>query len=209
MTLPELYYSFPTLYQLSHLLPPSLFWRHRTTQIVLTELLHFKDAPGKMLEIGCGSGHLLKKISKFFPKMECIGIDSSCAMIAHAARDDEVGNLRFLVVDFLEMMRSPVELNNFEAVVSVNSWAFFPLEASIALLRKIVKQGTRFVAITYSNAPWSRIHSRVLSSVLRRPLYLHDPLEFVSCLNRSGFHAEYVRIDPFEGSYLIRAVFLG
>jgi SAM-dependent methyltransferase len=207
MTLAELYYSFPTLYRLSHVLPPGLFWRHRATDVILTELLASKMSTGKILEIGCGSGDLLRKIAKLFPDNECLGIDSSDAMIAYASRNKKLVNLHFLVLDFFRIRQSPFELRDFGTVVSVNTWAFFPLHSSVRLLRDVVKPGGRFVAITYSDAAWSRIHSRVLSSVLRQRLYLHHPWQFVSALNHFGFEARYAKINRFEGSYLVNAVF--
>lgn len=206
MNLSELYYSFPTLYQLAYLIPPGLFWRRRATQVILAELLALKNTRGKILEIGCGSGFLSRKLAKLCHDMTIFGIDSSNAMVAYASSRNEMSNLEFLALDFFKIGENRLGLDKFEVVVSLNAWSFFLLDPSIELLRKISKRGTKFIAVTYSGTPWSKLHSRILSSLFKRPLYLHQPSQFLSVLNRFGFEAEYTRIDPIEGSYLIRAV---
>lgn len=208
MNLSELYYSIPTLYELPYLIPPELYWRHRATEAILKELLTSKRIKGKILEIGCGSGFLSSKLAKLFPDMVIYAIDSSKAMIAYASRKNSLANLDFFYVDFFKILESELGFEKFETVISLNAWPFFPLEPSIELVSKISKRGTKFIAVTYWGTPWSKFHSRVLSSLLKKSLYLHQPSRFLEVLRKFGFEADHRQVDSIEGSYLVRAVHL-
>lgn len=172
---------------------------------ILGELSVPQGINGKILEIGCGSGFLSKKIANTLQYMTIYAIDSSAAMISYAARKNEAANLKFLNLEFFKIAESSLGLEKFQVVVSLNAWTFFPLEPSIELLSKISKRGTKCIVVTYCRTLWSKFHSRTLSLLFGKSLYLHEPQQFVSALKAFGFEAQYIWIDPFEGSYLIRA----
>ncbi len=207
MNLTQVYYSFPSLYQLPYLIPPELVWRHKAVQAISEHVHVPHELNTKILEIGCGSGFLSRKLAKSLPNATICAIDSSNAMITHASRNSAQTNLRFLSLDYFGIPGSPLGVEKFDVVVSLNAWCFFALEPSIEMLRKICKRGTRFIAVTYSGTLWSKIHSWILSSLLKEPLYLHEPIEFMKALGNHGFEAKYNLVDSIEGSYLVRAVF--
>jgi|GEM_PF-3341468 len=204
MNLQGLYYSFPELYEVPYLIPPYLIWRHRAIEAILKEVVSWQEIRGRILEIGCGSGFLSEKIAKLLEKREIHAIDSSERMIAYCSRRRSLENLRFRRLDFFWVVKNELGNEKFEAIVSLNAWPFFELRPSLEAVRRISNVGTRFVAVTYAKAMWSRIHSRMLAAILGRPVYLHDPDEFVFLMERFGFKTEYCWIDSVEGSYLVR-----
>lgn len=205
----KLYYSFPALYELPYLIPPELIWRHRATEVILSKLLDLDNLRGKILEIGCGSGFLSKKIAKLLPNMQIYAIDLSANMILYASRKNSLENLKFFNLDFFKILKSDLKFTKFDVVVSLNAWPFFQLEPSVELLKIISKRGTTFFAVTYSNTFWSKVHSRTLSFLFGRHIYLHKPQQFLSVLKNFGFDAQYIWIDSIEGSYLVLAERLG
>ena len=209
MTLRRLYYSFPTLHELPYFVPPGLFWRQRAATALTREVVGQELIEGKILEIGCGSGFLSQRMANMLSSKTIYGIDASGAMISYAAARNRAKNLRFLVLDFLEIGTSVLTSERFAAIVSLNVWPFFPLEESLRVVKQVSSHGTRFVAVTYCRTNWSRFHRGVLSSLFRRPLYIHEPAEFLSALSKFGFQGTYIPIDRLEGSYLVSTVLVG
>jgi SAM-dependent methyltransferase len=206
MTFGDLYYSFPTLHELPYFIPPGLFWRQRAADALLQQLLDQKEIQGAILEIGCGSGFLSRKIAKVFPDNTIYGIDTSQAMISYAGCRSDEGNLKFLHLDFFDIGTSVLRDERFGAIVSLNVWPFLPLERSLRVVREMSRQQARFVAVTYSRTAWSRFHRRFLSRLFRRPLYIHNPDQFMLVLERFGFEGTCRRIDQVEGTYIVSTV---
>lgn len=171
---------------------------------ILAELVKIEDNAGSLLEIGSGSGVLSKLVAKQLQEMSVYSIDVSPGMVEYASSRNDLSNLRFFNIDFFDLEEAQLCPEGFEVIVSLNSWCFFPLEESVSLLKTISKRRTEFVAVTYAQSVWSHLHSRLLSSVLRVPLYLHRPCEFVETLERNGFRSSYRWVDRVEGTYLVK-----
>ncbi len=198
------YYALPSLYELPFLVPPHSVWRRRAAEAILTEVIGNENHTGTLLEIGSGSGFLSRMLAKRMRAMRIYAIDVSRGMVEYAASRNDLPNLRFFNIDFFDLAEGELCRDGFEVIISLNSWCFFSLEESVGLVRLLSKRGTDFVAVTYAGSLWSRVHSRLLSSVLRRPLYLHRPSEFVKALERKGFRSTYRWVDRIEGSYLVK-----
>jgi len=55
-----------------------------------------------ILDIGCGNGDYLGRISSFFPKKRYLGIDISSAMISIARATHGAGHIDFTASDFFQ-----------------------------------------------------------------------------------------------------------
>ena len=59
-------------------------------------------APGVVVDLGCGSGELTRGLLERWPSASVLGVDSSAAMVAQAARQALPGRLEFVHGDLRE-----------------------------------------------------------------------------------------------------------
>jgi ubiquinone/menaquinone biosynthesis C-methylase UbiE len=116
--------------------------------------------PGYALDIGCGPGGILKKISTRLPEWRCIGVDRSSAMIGRALQNgqpDSRVRLQFLIGDANAL---PFPDAAFDLVLcnSVLHHMSHPLRL-LAEIRRVAKPG-----------------AAILLRDLRRPSWLNYPL---------------------------------
>ncbi len=88
----------------------------RTADLALTCV----PAPGRILDVGCGTGYLLGQLAARAPQAEVLaGIDAAPAMVAVARRAAADGRLRFMVGT---AERLPWPAATFDLVVSTTSF---------------------------------------------------------------------------------------
>ena len=91
------------------------------------------DAPGAILEVGCGGGHALALLRARFPHADIAGIDRSALQAARAHALNPA-----IRVEALALADAPAVLGEFGAVLAINVNAFWtdpaPSLASLALL---------------------------------------------------------------------------
>lgn len=95
------------------------------------------DPCGPVLEVGCGTGRVTRRLADRCG--EVLGIDASAAMV-RVARERSRGhsNTRFEQVDFQRFEPAP---RSFDAVVSVATLHHLPLRESLARMRAWVAPG--------------------------------------------------------------------
>ena len=106
-------------------------------------------ANDNVLDLGCGSGWLSRRLGKMVPEGRVVGMDISDEMIRIARRNSrDQHNLLFVVGEAAEI---PWEPNFFTHAISVESAYYWPNPATGAkeLFRVLRPRGTAWVLINY------------------------------------------------------------
>ncbi len=186
------------LYDTQH----SFVWEHGTE---LVELL--APTPGeRILDLGCGTGHLTAKIAESGATV--LGVDSAPSMVEQARQNYPA--LRFELADARDL---PYH-EEFDAVVSnaVLHWVR-PPEKAIEGVWRALKPGTRFVAEFGGKGNIALVLDAIRSALDQvqpstpptgQPdFYFPDPDEYASLLENHGFSAIqatlFDRPTPLDG----------
>jgi trans-aconitate methyltransferase len=190
----------PALYDDKH----SFVWKYGAS---LLELLA-PQAGERILDLGCGTGHLTAQIAE--AGAEVIGIDTAVAMIEQARK--AYPQLRFEIMD----ARNFTFAEPFDAVFSnaVLHWVKRAGEV-IACVRRALKPGGRFVA-EFGGRGNVRQIAAALESVFvelgygsfESPWYYPSVAEYASLLEQNGLEVTYAtlfdRPTPLEGEHGLR-----
>jgi ubiquinone/menaquinone biosynthesis C-methylase UbiE len=109
--------------------------------------------PTAILDIGCGTGVLLRRLASVYPHAEFIGVDAAAGMIREARatlREDR--SLRFLEARAEEL---PFPAGSFDLVVSTMSfhhWA--DQQRGLAEVRRVLRPDGVFVLTDVIVGPW-------------------------------------------------------
>ena len=118
--------------------------------IVLPMLERMQPGPReRWLDLGCGSGWLMRMLAERYPQAEFTGVDISDAMIERARQAaGDRRNLRFLAGS---AGRIPAQAQAFTRVVSVESAYYWPDPARAAreIRRVLAARGEAWVLINY------------------------------------------------------------
>ena len=149
----------------------------------------------RVLDVGCGTGHLTAKIAA--TGADVLGIDASGSMVRQARTN--YPNLRFEVLDALEMRLEPL----FDAVFSnaVLHWITEPYVAASNIFGAL-RPGGRFVAelggkgnIRAIIAAVHRARRKIGAPAIERmPWYFPDADEYSTLLGRLGFTVTHARL---------------
>ena len=149
----------------------------------------------RVLDVGCGTGHLTAKIAA--TGADVLGIDASGSMVRQARTN--YPNLRFEVLDALEMRLEPL----FDAVLSnaVLHWITEPYVAASNIFGAL-RPGGRFVAelggkgnIRAIIAAVHRARRKIGAPAIERmPWYFPDADEYSTLLGRLGFTVTHARL---------------
>ena len=151
----------------------------------------------RILDVGCGTGHLAARIAECGASV--LAIDSSPSMVELARRNYPA--IRFELLDVLEMrLRS-----EFDAVFSNATlhWVTRPEEAA-ARIFDALKPGGRFVEELGGRGNIAMIVSALLAArkegnapaVAELPWYFPGEEEYSALLERRGFQIESARLFP-------------
>jgi len=178
----------PRLYDDRH----AFVWKHGAS---LVELLA-PQAGERILDLGCGTGHLTAQIAE--AGAEVIGIDASAAMVDEARRNFAGRpRLRFELADARTFACSPElagEVGSFDAVFSnaVLHWVRPPDDA-VRNIRAVLKPGGRFVAEFGGRGNCARVIEALRSALSEfasedrlPPWYYPSVAEYSTLLEREG-----------------------
>jgi 2-polyprenyl-3-methyl-5-hydroxy-6-metoxy-1,4-benzoquinol methylase len=142
-------------------------WSHNDAYaaFVLHHARRVRAAGGtEALDVGCGTGNLVRRLARVLPSVTGIEPDASTA--AHAQRNTAgLANVRILAGPFDESHANRYDLITFVAVLH-----HLPLEATLAKVRELLRPGGRLVVVGVSregrgDLPWS-IASLVLNPIV-------------------------------------------
>ena len=169
----------------------------------LVELLAPKQGE-RILDLGCGTGHLSARIAG--AGAEVLGIDASSSMVGRARLN--FPHLRFEVLDATQMTFT----SQFDAVFSNAALHWMTTPAQVAAkIDAALKPGGRFVAELGGEGNISRITSSIhrarrqvgVAALESSPWYFPSAEEYTSLLEAQGLTVTlahlFERPTPFEG----------
>jgi len=164
--------------------------------ITLPVLQKMRLAPAdNVLDLGCGSGWLSRRLSKLVPEGRVVGMDISDEMIRMARRTStDHHNLLFITGEVGEI---PWELNFFTQVISVESAYYWPNPAAGVkeIYRVLRPGGAAWILINYYR---DNPHCHQWGALLAVPTHLLSAEEWADLFRAGGFtHVSHERIaDP-------------
>lgn len=145
-----------------------------------------------LLNIGCGTGDLERRLIKKQPALRITGVDISSDMLERAREKLAAHpNVQFLEGDFLQI---PLPDNTCDAVLSISNLHYFSRpEEVFAKARRLLKPSGKFILIDWNR---NSLKGRIYNAYMRRfdPAFakVYTPDEVSSLLAKSGFTVETV-----------------
>jgi len=162
-----------------------IWTRYLTRSIDLTVEHLSLGGTARVLDVGCGTGLLLKRLSRSHPEVELVGVDLSPQMLAIAQRC-LAGQASIAVADAVAL---PVQDSAVDVLVSSSVFHYLPEpEQALTEWRRVMRPGGQLVIID-----WCRDFTtmRVLDLVLRHidPAHVRTrgTTEFHALLTAAGF----------------------
>lgn len=122
---------------LNHLYDPMVYWltRDKTLKKQLIDLVK-SHQPTHILDIGCGTGTLLKKLNQEFPQANITGIDGDPAILKLAKEKLNTSNIE-LIQGHVEQL--PFEDDSFDLIVSSLVFHHLTTEQKLQTLQEIYR----------------------------------------------------------------------
>jgi arsenite methyltransferase len=161
--------------------------------ITLPVLEKMHPAPAdNVLDLGCGSGWLSRRVAKLVPQGRVVGMDISDEMIRIARRNSaDQHNLLFVTG---EVTKIPAEANFFTHAISVESAYYWPSPAAgmKEIFRVLRPGGTAWILINYYR---DNPHSHQWGALLAVATHLLSASEWSELFGGAGFaHVEHERV---------------
>jgi arsenite methyltransferase len=141
-------------------------------------------AADNVLDVGCGSGWLTRRISKLVPQGRVVGMDISDEMIRIARRNSiDHHNILFVTGEVAEI---PWEPNFFNHAISVESAYYWPNPAAGAqdIHRVMRPQGAAWILINYYR---DNPYCHQWGGLLAVPTHLLSAEEWTDLFRKAGF----------------------
>jgi arsenite methyltransferase len=162
--------------------------------IVLPTLELMKLQPGDcVLDVGCGSGWLARRLARAVPQGRVVGVDASDEMVRRARQASAgLSNVSFLVGT---AERLPCPDNSFDRIISVESAYYWPSPARglEGIFRAQAPGGSAWVLINYYR---DNPHSHQWSGQLQVPVQLLSAAEWSELFRAAGFTDVHHRRIP-------------
>jgi len=142
------------------------------------------DPPARILDVGCGTGRLARRLAHDFPGSRVTGCDFSHGMLRQArARGAR------LALAQGDAQRLPFAEGSFDAVVSTEAFHWFPdPEGALAGFRRVlVPRGRLLVAFVNPTFEWISCASRIVSRALGEPARWPTPDAMRRMVEAAGF----------------------
>jgi SAM-dependent methyltransferase len=147
-------------------------------------------AAGRVLDIGCGTGELARRIRDEHPATAVVGCDFSAGMLAHAQAKNQAAS--WVQGD---ACRLPFRDGSFDVVISTEAFHWFPdQDAALREAWRVLAPGGRLLLALIAGPPpvVNRI-VRVGSRLVGEPFYWPTRSELSGMLERAGFGVENCR----------------
>jgi len=171
--------------------------------ITLPVLDKMRLAPtDNVLDVGCGSGWLSRRLGEMVPEGRVVGMDISDEMIRIARRNSvDQHNLLFVTGEVAEV---PWEPNFFTHAISIESAYYWPNPAAGAkeIHRVLRPGGTAWILINYYR---DNLHCHQWGALLAVPTQLLSAEEWCDLFRQAGFaqvaHERIVDPSPSPETY--------
>lgn len=137
-----------------------------------------------VLDLGCGSGWLSRRIARMVPEGRVAGIDIAPEMVRRAqVAGREIANLSFLegTAD-----RIPFTSEIFNKIISVESAYYWPDAAGSVreMFRVLAEGGSAWIVINYYR---DNPHAHQWGLILKIPTHLYSTEEWIAFYREAGF----------------------
>ncbi|HSH41438.1 MAG TPA: class I SAM-dependent methyltransferase [Arenicellales bacterium] len=174
-------------YELNRLAP----WYRAQADLILNACEPL--AAGDVLDVGCGTGYLLRSYLARSPGARGVGIDIAGAMVEQAAAlaaADGVNNVKFIKADWETL--EPGELDEFEFRLAFCTSAFHyfsaPQQAAEKLCRMLDTGGTLYlIERNKSNSPLTLLWGWLHRHWIKDNVEFYSLAEVVDCFRTAGF----------------------
>ena len=147
---------------------------------------------GDILDIGCGTGWLMRTLAKAQPGRRYVGIDISSEMIGSAQSNlpANVGNVEFIVSDWESMDLERLSSYGFAGIVCTSAFHYFaqPREALSRMHGLLVDNGSLFLierdkSASPLTAMWDLLHRHYIKDHVR----FYSSAQLQTMLSEEGF----------------------
>jgi ubiquinone/menaquinone biosynthesis C-methylase UbiE len=158
---------------------------------VLARLTDLALAPAMVLDLGCGTGQLTRRLTERFPDAEVVGLDYSAGMLGEAARRVD-GRADLVRADALHL---PFGSAVADVVVCTESFHWYiDQQRAIDNVASVLRPGGRLVIASIAAVTGiGEFATRRLSTVAGQPVRALTPRQVCDLLRRSGFDVEHQR----------------
>lgn len=166
-------------------------WYKAHAEEILKECPSLSD--GDVLDIGCGTGYLLRTYLKHNPGTEGLGLDISQAMVEQARRiamSDGITNARFVDGDWESLDERVLGNRSFRLVFCANAFHYFsrPQEAALKIFNIMTVDGCLYVLERNSSnsvltQAWGWLHRHWIKDNVE----FHAEDQLVFYLKNAGF----------------------
>ena len=147
-----------------------------------------RHAPVSVLDLGCGTGQLLRRLADELPVGRLVGCDFSAGMLAHATT--RLGGARCSPTLIRgDALRLPFRDGAFDAVVSTEAFHWFPdQDAAIAEIGRVLVPGG-LLLLAFVNPPLGIVSEavHVASRLLGTPIHWPTTAALRRKLDHGGF----------------------
>jgi len=157
-------------------------WRHYSefTHGAVLKELHLKS-PKKILDLGCGTGLLLSKISKKYPKAKLYGVDSDAQMLKIANK--RLPNAKFKKGNIEKKL---FKYNEFDLIVSSSVLHFTDAPKVIGQMYEYLKKDGKVIILDFRNDGYFKIVNFIFNLLYGKQRALSSG-EFLEIMKRTGF----------------------
>jgi len=152
----------------------------------------------RVLDVGCGTGELLKAVSQEFPKIEMAGVDPSAQML-HVARQKLTDRVK-LKKGWAETL--PFQNKSFDVLVSCSAFHFCrePIQA-LKEFRRVLKPKGRMVITDWCHDYFTcRVHDVFLRLFNHAHFKTYGSRELEALLRDSGFKS--IKLERYKINWL-------
>ena len=142
-------------------------WIQRYAERVHTEMLNVVTsetaAPGAVLDVGCGTGRLLRKVRAVYPSAQLFGIDPAEGMVEVARRQIESATIYLAAAESLPLADSSVDI--VLSSISFHHWT--DQLTGLREIRRVLRPGGTLCLADISIPAWlAKLfrHSRIKSA---------------------------------------------
>lgn len=154
----------------------------------------------RVLDIGCGGGAALRRMSESVAKGHLVGIDHSPVSVATSEKNnaaDITSGKMEIITGTVEKMPFPDD--SFDKVLTVESFYFWPdPEKNLREVLRVTKRGGTFllVADIYGR---NDLSEKAKANIERFGLFNPTPEEFRTLLESAGFTGVKIHLEEKEG----------
>ena len=152
-----------------------------------------------VLDIGCGGGRALQRISKIVTTGSLVGVDYSETAVACAAEEnaDDVASGKMKIVQG-SVSELPFAENTFDKVYSIESYFFWPdLQEDVKEILRVLKPGGKAV-LAGCLVPQRDYTEEIEARFAAMKIHLISAEDFALLLQDAGFRDVRVQVKPSD-----------